>query len=69
MTDQHPDEDAAFREITERMTAKYPDFPSVRIVEIVEEVRAEMGTARVRDFVPVLAERHVKDRIKLERKK
>jgi len=62
------DEDSAFREIVERMTQKYPDFPADRTAEIVDAVRAELNDARVRDFVPVLAEREVKKRIKQERR-
>ncbi len=62
------DEDIAFREITERMSEKYPEFPPERTSQIVDTVRAEMADAKVRDFVPVLAEREVKKRIKQERR-
>lgn len=68
MADKGIDEDIAFREIADRMAQKYPGFPPERIAVIVDEVRAEMGAAKVRDFVPVLAEREVKSRIKQERK-
>ncbi|MDY0910468.1 three-helix bundle dimerization domain-containing protein [Microbacterium sp. CFBP9034] len=68
MADKGIDEDIAFGEIVERMTQKYPDFPPARIAEIVAQVRTEMTSAKVRDFVPVLAEREVKTRIKQERK-
>ena len=61
------DEDVAFREIIERMTTKYPDVPAEQIGEIVQSVRAEMADAKVRDFVPVLAEREAKSRIKQAR--
>ena len=61
------DEDVAFREILERMTKKYPDVPADQIAEIVQSVRAEMADAKVRDFVPVLAEREAKSRIKQAR--
>jgi hypothetical protein len=68
VADKGIDEDSAFREIVERMTEKYPDVPAERVSEIVGNVRAEMTTAKVRDFVPVLAEREAKSRIKEERK-
>jgi DNA polymerase IIIc chi subunit len=61
------DEDTAFREILVRLTEKYPDVVPERVAAIVDGVRAEMSTAKVRDFVPVLAEREAKKRIKLER--
>jgi hypothetical protein len=67
VADKGIDEDSAFREIVERMTEKYPDVPAERVSEIVGNVRAEMTTAKVRDFVPVLAEREAKSRIKEER--
>jgi len=62
------DEDTAFREILVRLTEKYPDVAPERVASIVDGVRAEMSTAKVRDFVPVLAEREAKKRIKLERR-
>ena len=68
MIDKGLDEDVAFREISERMAEKYPEFPSERMAQIVDAVRAEMADAKVRDFVPVLAEREVKKRIKQERR-
>lgn len=61
------DEDAAFREITERLTLKYAEVPADRVSAIIDEVRMELAGAKVRDFVPVLAEREAKKRIKLER--
>jgi DNA polymerase IIIc chi subunit len=61
------DEDTAFREILVRLTEKYPDVVPERVAAIVDGVRAEMSTAKVRDFVPVLAARAAKKRIKLER--
>lgn len=67
MAEKGIDEDSAFREIVERMALKYPDFPPERTTEIVDAVRAELTDAKVRDFVPVLAEREVKKRIKQER--
>lgn len=67
MAEKGIDEDTAFREILTRLTEKYPDVPPERVAAIVDEVRAEMTTAKVRDFVPVLAEREAKKRVKLER--
>ncbi|MBW9121234.1 hypothetical protein JNB63_14135 [Microbacterium trichothecenolyticum] len=66
MADKGIDEDTAFREITERITEKHPEAPAERIAAVVDEVRAEMSAAKVRDFVPVLAEREVKSRLKHE---
>ncbi|MFK4836036.1 three-helix bundle dimerization domain-containing protein [Microbacterium sp. ZW T2_14] len=68
MAEKGIDEDSAFRELVERMTKKYPDFPSERTIEIVDAVRATLDDAKVRDFVPVLAEREVKKRIKQEQR-
>lgn len=67
MADRGIDEDVAFREILDRLTEKYPEVAPERVAAIVDEVRAEMATAKVRDFVPVLAEREAKKRVKLER--
>ncbi|GAA2989798.1 hypothetical protein JOD63_001786 [Microbacterium terrae] len=67
MADKSIDEDGSFREIVERLTAKYSEVPADRVAQIVGEVRGEMSTAKVRDFVPVLAEREAKKRIKAER--
>jgi hypothetical protein len=61
------DEDASFREITQRLTGKYSEVAPERVSAIIDEVRAELTGAKVRDFVPVLAEREAKKRIKLER--
>ncbi|MDE0546410.1 three-helix bundle dimerization domain-containing protein [Microbacterium sp. C7(2022)] len=66
MAEKGIDENVAFREIVEGLTEKYPDVSRVRIDEIVAEVRAEMSAAKVRDFVPVLAEREAKKRVKAE---
>ncbi|GAA5090128.1 hypothetical protein GCM10025760_15240 [Microbacterium yannicii] len=68
MAEKRTDENSAFREILERMTQKYADFPAERTTEIVDAVRAELTDAKVRDFVPVLAEREVKKRIKQEQR-
>jgi hypothetical protein len=43
------DEDTAFREILVRLTEKYPDVVPERVAAIVDGVRAEMSTAKVRD--------------------
>ncbi|MCW3492548.1 three-helix bundle dimerization domain-containing protein [Microbacterium sp. SSM24] len=67
MAEKGIDEDTAFREILVRLTEKYPDVPPERISAIVDEVRGEMTSAKVRDFVPVLAEREAKKRVKAER--
>ncbi|MGN8553203.1 UNVERIFIED_CONTAM: hypothetical protein OHV15_11530 [Microbacterium sp. SLM126] len=67
MADKGIDEDTAFREILARLSEKYPEVPPERVTAIVDEVRAEMTTAKVRDFVPVLAEREAKTRVKAER--
>lgn len=68
MAEKGIDEDAAFREIVVRLTEKYSDVPQERVADIVADVRAEMTSAKVRDFVPVLAEREAKKRIKQERR-
>ncbi|HWI32222.1 MAG TPA: hypothetical protein VNT50_12080 [Microbacterium sp.] len=67
MADKGIDEDIAFHDITARLSAKYPEVPADRVSVIVDEVRTEMAAAKVRDFVPVLAEREAKKRIKQER--
>ena len=68
MAEKGIDEDTAFAEIVTRLTEKYPQVPGERVAQIVADVRAEMTTARVRDFVPVLAEKEAKKRVKRERK-
>ncbi len=67
MASKGVDEDIAFREIFERMTTKYPEVAPAEIRKIVDAVRAELASAKVRDFVPVLAEREIKKRIKQTR--
>ena len=63
MADKGIDEEGAFRDIVDRLTAKYPEVPPNRVAVIVGEVRNEMSTAKVRDFVPLLAEQEAKKRI------
>ncbi|WP_137844781.1 hypothetical protein [Microbacterium sp. 2FI] len=67
MAEKGIDEDGAFREIVDRLVAKYPEVDAARIAQIVGDVRDEMSSAKVRDFVAVLAEREAKKRIKKER--
>ncbi|MGA1828088.1 three-helix bundle dimerization domain-containing protein [Microbacterium sp.] len=68
MADKGVDEEGAFRDIVARLTAKYPEVPANRVAVIVGDVRSELSTAKVRDFVPLLAEQEAKKRIKKERK-
>lgn len=67
MAEKGIDEDGAFADIVERLTDKYDDVPAERVAQIVADVRVEMSSAKVRDFVPVLAEREAKERVKHER--
>ncbi len=59
-------EDSAFAEIATRLTEKYPTFAAARVAQIVADVRAEMASAKIRAFVPVLAEKEAKKRLKAE---
>jgi hypothetical protein len=68
MAEKGIDEDGAFRHIVARLTMKYPDVPDNRAAVIVGDVRSELATAKVRDFVPLLAEQEAKKRSKKERK-
>ena len=67
MAEKGIDEDTAFAEIIERLTKRYPEVSAERVAQIVADVRTEMTSAKVRDFVPVLAEREAKKRVKRER--
>lgn len=61
------DEDLAFREVVERLALKHPGIATDRVDAVVSEVRAELAVARVRDFVPILAEREASRRLAADR--
>ena len=61
-----PSEDQAVDQVVERMTAKYPDMSRSHIQGMVTEEHQVFAGNPVRSYVPVLVERQVKARLKLE---
>ena len=57
-------EGAAIEHVVDRLTAQFPAVPSDVIEAAVDEVRASFDDAAVRDFVPVIVEHDVKDRLR-----
>jgi hypothetical protein len=43
-----------------RLTSKYPDLPVDEIARAVQRARARFEHSRIRDFVPLLVERHAR---------
>lgn len=58
-----PDEEAAFAQVAERLTERFPQIPSARIGDAVREAQSQFSAARVRDFVPRLVERELRARL------
>ncbi len=61
--DHEVDESQALSLMTERLVDRFPDISPVLIREAVHDAFAEFADARVRAFVPVLANRGAVDRI------
>lgn len=51
------DEAQAFAAITHHLRLRFPRFPEEHITSVVRVEQQRFATARVREFVPLLAER------------
>jgi hypothetical protein len=57
----HHTEDATMRRLMERLTQVFPEVPEVEISRAVQGRYHDFDGSPVRDFVPVLVERSVRD--------
>jgi hypothetical protein len=64
MTHEPPTADQTIAEIVERLSARFPDYPSSVVREVVTQAYEELNDAHVRDFVEVLVEKQSKKRLK-----
>ena len=53
----------AMEEVVERLVARFPDVPEVRVRQAVTAAHREFANRPVRDFVPVFVERTAKDEL------
>ena len=64
MTHEPPDADATIAEIVERLSVKFPSYPTSTIRDVVTQAYHDLDDAHVRDFVEVLVEKQAKKRLK-----
>ena len=64
MTHEPPTADVAIGEITDRLSAQFPDRSTETIRAVVKDTYEEFNDAHVRDFVEVLVEKQAKKRLK-----
>jgi uncharacterized protein (DUF433 family) len=50
--------------VVDRLAEKYPEVPRKRIEDIVEQEHRSLDAGRVRDYVPILVEHAVRDRLR-----
>ena len=53
-------EERAIGEVVARLTARYPSLDPTQIASAVRQTYDGFASSRVRDFVPLLVERHVR---------
>jgi hypothetical protein len=62
---QPPGVEAQVAHVTERLTAEYADsVPAAVVQSLVSEIYAPLREARVTQFVPVLVDRSVRQRLR-----
>jgi hypothetical protein len=59
----HRAEDVAMRRLMERLTQVFPEVPEAEISRAVQGRYHDFDNSPVRDFVPVLVERSVRDHL------
>lgn len=64
---RQPDEHAQIEAVVHRLGERFPDVAPPVIEEAVVSSVNDLSSARVRDFVPVLAERSAKRKIREQR--
>lgn len=57
-------EGRALAEVVERLVDRFPDLPEDRIRAVVASTHREFEGHRIRDFVPILVERHARAQLK-----
>ena len=57
-------ESRAFDEVIERLVDQFPDVPADSVRAIVNAAWEEFSDSRIRDFVPVLAERNARQQLR-----
>jgi hypothetical protein len=50
--------------VVDRLAEKYPAVPRAHIEDIVQQEHRSLDTGRVRDYVPILVEHAVRDRLR-----
>ncbi len=64
MQERESGEARGVEEVIDRLAQKYPDVERAEIAKIVAEEHQALDGHPVRDFVPVLVEKHAKKRVK-----
>ncbi len=54
------DERHQLGEVVERLAVQYPSLSAATIAEVVQELHGRFNGARIREFVPLLVERHAR---------
>jgi hypothetical protein len=56
-------EERAIDDVMARLTARYPSLDPAQIATAVRRVHEAFASCAVRDFVPLLVERHVREEV------
>lgn len=56
-------EDRAIGEVVARLTARFPSLDPAQITAAVRQAHDGFASSSVRDFVPLLVERHVREEL------
>ena len=59
-----PDEDKEMADIIERLSKQFPAVPQAEVATLTHEAHHVMDGRPIRNYVPVLVEREVKERLK-----
>jgi len=56
-------EERAIGDVVTRLTARYPSLDPAQIATAVRQAHEAFASSAVRDFVPLLVERHVREQL------
>ncbi len=56
-----PDEERRVADVVERLRRRYPAVDQELVTWVVDAAHRDLDGARVRDFVPILVEKHARD--------
>jgi hypothetical protein len=56
-----PDEQARVADVRARLQSRFPELSPDLVSEVVDRAHREFDGATVRDFVPILVEKHARD--------